>query len=68
MGRSRNLAILIGAIGLVIPLLIALAFRPGPAVAVAQQTSRADLVGVATCGGTTCHGRSEADGKIVRQD
>ncbi len=25
-------------------------------------------LGVATCAGTTCHGRSEADGKIVRQD
>ena len=25
-------------------------------------------LGVASCGGTTCHGRSEADGKIVRQD
>lgn len=24
--------------------------------------------GVASCGGTTCHGRLEADGKIVRQD
>lgn len=26
------------------------------------------FVGVASCGGTTCHGRSEGDGKIVRQD
>lgn len=25
-------------------------------------------LGVATCGGTTCHGRQEADGEIVRQD
>src|SRR3989442_14718938 len=25
-------------------------------------------VGVASCAGTTCHGRSEATGKIVRQD
>lgn len=25
-------------------------------------------LGVATCAGTTCHGRTEADGKIVRQD
>ena len=25
-------------------------------------------LGVATCAGSTCHGRSEADGKIVRQD
>jgi len=26
------------------------------------------FVGVASCAGTTCHGRSEGDGKIVRQD
>ncbi|MDX3910479.1 MAG: multiheme c-type cytochrome [Sphingobium sp.] len=26
------------------------------------------FVGVASCAGTTCHGRMEADGKIVRQD
>ena len=25
-------------------------------------------LGVASCGGSTCHGRQEADGKIVRQD
>lgn len=25
-------------------------------------------MGVASCGGTTCHGRQEADGKTVRQD
>jgi hypothetical protein len=25
-------------------------------------------MGVASCGGTTCHGRQEADGKVVRQD
>src|ERR1700754_4464217 len=25
-------------------------------------------VGVASCSGSTCHGRNEADGKIVRQD
>ena len=28
----------------------------------------ASFVGVASCAGTTCHGRSEGDGKIVRQD
>ncbi|MBC7985656.1 MAG: hypothetical protein H7X93_03160, partial [Sphingomonadaceae bacterium] len=25
-------------------------------------------VGVASCSGSTCHGRQEADGEIVRQD
>ncbi|HEV2748332.1 MAG TPA: multiheme c-type cytochrome [Allosphingosinicella sp.] len=43
-----------------------LLLRPQPAAALAQ--GGAGHVGVATCGGTTCHGRSEADGKIVRQD
>jgi hypothetical protein len=28
----------------------------------------ATFVGVASCAGTTCHGRSEADGAVVRQD
>jgi hypothetical protein len=36
-------------------------------VGAAQAPGRA-FVGVASCGGTTCHGRSEGDGKIVRQD
>lgn len=57
-----------GVAGLVLALVIAFAFRPEPAVAIAQGGAGAHVVGVATCGGTTCHGRSEADGKIVRQD
>ncbi|MFC7499521.1 multiheme c-type cytochrome [Enterovirga sp. GCM10030262] len=68
MGRSRNLAIVMGAAGLAFALLVALLFRPDAAVATAQAGGGGTLVGVATCGGTTCHGRSEADGKIVRQD
>ena len=68
MGRSRNLAIVMGAAGLAFALLVALLFRPDAAVATAQAGGGGTRVGVATCGGTTCHGRSEADGKIVRQD
>src|SRR5688572_12750885 len=33
-----------------------------------QAPAGAAYVGVATCGGTTCHGRSEGDGAVVRQD
>lgn len=66
MGRSRNFAIVIGAGSLLLALIIALV-RPEQAVATAQGGG-ATFVGVATCGGSTCHGRSEADGKIVRQD
>ncbi|WP_298017791.1 multiheme c-type cytochrome [uncultured Parasphingopyxis sp.] len=38
------------------------------ATAAAAQSSGRTHVGVASCGGTTCHGRQEADGEIVRQD
>lgn len=67
MGRSRNLAIVVGAAGFLLALLAALLLRPEGARATAQSGSTG-FVGVATCGGTTCHGRSEADGPIVRQD
>jgi Cytochrome c554 and c-prime len=40
---------------------------PAP-VEAAQDLSSGTYMGVATCGGTTCHGRQEADGEIVRQD
>ena len=62
MGASRNLAI--GA--LAVSLLLALAVFLSPAGA--QQHAGGAYVGVATCAGSTCHGRSEATGAIVRQD
>ena len=68
MGLNRNLAILVGAASLVLALVLVLVLRPSGAQATAQNRSGTAYVGVATCGGTTCHGRSEADGKIVRQD
>lgn len=37
-------------------------------VEAAQDLASGTHLGVATCGGTTCHGRQEADGEIVRQD
>lgn len=50
-------AVLIGAPGSVEP------------VAAAQSAPSGNVhLGVATCGGTTCHGRNEADGEVVRQD
>jgi hypothetical protein len=54
--------------GLALVLLALFLVRPEPAVAVAQTSAARTVAGVASCGGTTCHGRSEADGKIVRQD
>jgi len=69
MGGTRNIAIALGAAGFLAALLLILLLRPAGAQTLAQSTSgSATFVGVATCGGTTCHGRSEADGEIVRQD
>src|SRR4051812_19680877 len=62
MEASRSLAI--GA--LAASLLLALAIFLSPARA--QPQAGGHYVGVATCAGTTCHGRSEANGVIVRQD
>jgi len=69
LGGIRNIAIGLGAAGSLAVLLLVLLLRPAGAEAVVQGTSGGPTyVGVATCGGTTCHGRSEADGEIVRQD
>lgn len=68
MGGSRSIAVGVGALGLVALLAFFLLFRPEGAHAVAQGQAGATYVGVASCGGTTCHGRSEADGPVVRQD
>jgi hypothetical protein len=62
MGASRNLAI--GALAASLLLAVAVFLAP----AWAQQNAGAAYVGVATCAGSTCHGRSEATGAVVRQD
>ncbi len=67
MGGSRKIAIGLGACGLVAALALLL-LRPEGAQALVQSAPNATFVGVASCGGTTCHGRSEADGPVVRQD
>lgn len=67
MGVSRKLALGVGAAGLLLALFLVLALRPigaAPAPAAGSGTH----LGVASCAGSTCHGRSEATGKIVRQD
>ncbi len=68
MGHTRNLAIVVGAVGFALAMIAAFLLRPSPAIATLQAQNSGSFVGVATCGGTTCHGRSEANGKIVRQD
>jgi len=55
------------AVSFVAALLLVLA-RPGGAEAQPASSAGASFVGVASCAGSTCHGRSEANGPIVRQD
>ena len=40
----------------------------GNALAASQAFASGRFEGVASCAGSTCHGRSEGDGKVVRQD
>jgi hypothetical protein len=68
MGRSRTLAIVAAGLCLVLVLLAMLVLRPEGAQATAQAPGSGVHVGVASCSGSTCHGRSEPTGKIVRQD
>lgn len=68
MGGSRSIAVGAGVLGLLALLSLILFVRPEGALATAQGGSGESYVGVASCGGTTCHGRSEGDGAVVRQD
>jgi Cytochrome c554 and c-prime len=68
LGGSRNIAIGMGAASLAALTLLFLLLRPADAQAIQQTGGGANYVGVATCGGTTCHGRSNGDGPRVRQD
>ncbi|MDQ8755381.1 multiheme c-type cytochrome [Sphingosinicella sp. LHD-64] len=62
------MAVGLGAAGILAALLLVLFHPQGAEATLQDQTSGATFVGVATCGGSTCHGRSEADGPVVRQD
>ena len=68
MGRSRFLSVFLGAAALLAGLAAMIGPLPASAVATLQSSAGVAHVGVATCSGSTCHGRSEATGKIVRQD
>ena len=48
--------------------LLVSSFATSQPVEAAPELASGTHLGVATCGGTTCHGRQEADGEIVRQD
>ena len=68
MGARRKIAIGLGAMAIIAAFALLLLLRPVTASAVTQHSNTGAYVGVATCGGTTCHGRSEADGPVIRQD
>jgi len=67
--QLRKRASTIGAAGLCICLALLAVFvgLNGTSAPAALPNDAAHL-GVATCGGTTCHGRQFPDGKVVRQD
>ena len=68
MGRSRYFSIFWGAAALFAGLAAVLGLLPGSAVATLKTSGGYRFGGVASCSGSTCHGRAEATGKIVRQD
>jgi hypothetical protein len=47
---------------------VVVALRTEPATAQSASPRAATHLGVASCSGSTCHGRQEGDGKAVRQD
>jgi hypothetical protein len=68
-GRAHGapaLAILI--LGLLAAVAVAIGLAPRATPAKAAIPGDSMHLGVASCAGSTCHGRQEADGKIVRQD
>src|SRR5436853_2455033 len=67
MGGRRKIAIGLGAFALLSALFLIISLAPR-ATAQAAHVSGGTYLGVASCGGTTCHGRNEADGPVVRQD
>ncbi|MEA3016864.1 MAG: hypothetical protein QOI38_1586 [Sphingomonadales bacterium] len=68
MRLNREVAIAFGSLGAAIAALVTLLIGVPSAEAQNAAGPGSAFVGVATCGGTTCHGRSEGNGAVVRQD
>ncbi len=68
MGGKREMAIGLAAFAAALAALIAFLFAPDAGAQNPAEQPKGLFVGVATCGGTTCHGRSEGNGAVVRQD
>ena len=68
-GGSRSIALGVGGLALLLILAFGLFLGSDSAQAVAQSAhGGGNYLGVATCSGSTCHGRSVPDGPVVRQD
>lgn len=65
--RATALAVLL-ALLIMASLALAIGLTPSTPPATAAAPGQGTMLGVASCAGSTCHGRNEADGKIVRQD
>jgi hypothetical protein len=68
MGAERFLMIAAGALAAFAVAAGAWLVPSQDALASAQGAPSATFLGVASCAGSTCHGRGEADGAVVRQD
>jgi hypothetical protein len=69
MRLNRELAIAFGSLSVALAALVSLLIGvPSAEAQNAASGPGSAFVGVATCGGTTCHGRSEGNGAVVRQD
>lgn len=68
VGRQTAVRVAIAALVLLAAFLLLYSAQTAPATAAAATASEAQHLGVASCAGTTCHGRQEATGRIVRQD
>jgi hypothetical protein len=66
-GRAHASAVLRGALAACLVLVLAAVFPAGSANS-NSMASGARYEGVATCAGSTCHGRAEGNGAVVRQD
>ncbi len=67
-GNATAIAIALAALAAVILLGLALLGPWGTTAASGAAASPGSFTGVASCAGSTCHGRMVPDGKIVRQD
>lgn len=67
-GSRGWLAAFCGGLILALGVTFTLFLNPASDAASAAAAASGEHLGVASCAGSTCHGRMEADGRVVRQD